>query len=511
MATNQVDYYREEIIQRKLEEYCSSWPRHFSGSAADDIVRCSSEYWVGYGESLTWDGREEPFASVQKSHEGFNWLMSKGLDFFRAVWDEEVSIFNIDIEYFNLDNPAYAYVNPRRSMMLVETVWKQLLKILDWGYGIKPLVFQTGNGVQMTFAVVRNSHEDILLQTIGCIEGSVESKYRDTHSGVRPWGLPISQGLSFDGIGRIVEMLYHKLVYELRVSGWDFPMHVGDISAIHSTGMREGINFDCSLYFDPLFMRDTRAPFSTHQKHKVYRNKVGEDVANSVPIQIAIPRYVRDWDGNFFEIDFDTVMGRGEYPGDDGIRRHYDAAVNLAYDCNCRIPVYDFEVRNLLEEYFSSVLSVFHNEFDSVYHEPYWKGYTWYSSIDWYSIVPPCVAEPLTNASSDKLLNPAYIQLITRVLMAKGFHPKHIAGILSMKYVAFGGWDKYDQSTRANGWVRSYAGQILCLIDSLDELNCVSVQENGMCNCSGGPCHNLSDYRNDLENIRQNWFHRSNN
>jgi hypothetical protein len=506
MASNQVEFYSNEIIQRKLEEYCSPFPRPWPGSPADHIVNSSAQYWVGYGESLLWDGSRRPFASIHKSYEGFYWAMEKGLDFFRSVWDNECTIINIDIEYYNLDYPGYSYIFPVRSLMLVERVWKQLRKILEWGFGITPLVFQTGNGVQMTFAVARDSYADRLFQAAGTLDWTVESKYRYRIDGMRPYGLPVSQGLSFDGTGKLVEYLFHKTVFELRSEGFDFPVNIGDITSISSKGIKEGVNFDTSLYYDPLYMRDTRAPFSTHQKHKVSRTKVGEDVALSVPVQIAVPRLVRGLDGQFFEVDFDTVVGRFQGSNDGGLRRHFDGAAELAWACNCRIPVYDFEPIPLFHEYHGSILRRFHEDFDEVVHEPYWAGETWYDHVDWEDF-PPCIAEPLRQMDPVCLLNPNYIRLITRILMARGIHPKHVGGILAMKYAQIDNWERYDQSTRANGWVRAYSGQIMTKLDLLEDFDCLSLQKRGMCRCDGRICHNLLDYRRDLEHVRDRWLY----
>ncbi len=435
-------------------------------------------------------------------------MLEKGLDFFRSVWDSEFSLVNIDIEYYNLDEGGHCYVHPRRDLAFCEPVWRRVVRILDWGFGITPMVFQTGNGVQVTFALPRDSYADRLLQGAAQIEWTLEAKYRYRLSANRPRGVPVSQGLSFEGIGRLVEYLFHKTVFELRAEGFHFPVFVGDVNPGPWRGMREAVNFDCSLYFDPLFMRDTRAPFSTHQKHKAWPDKVGHWVSRHIPVQISIPRLVRDHEGRFFEIDFDTVVGRGEHAGDHGLRRHFDAAAALAPDCMCRIPVYEWQVVPLLEEYFASPLRIFHESFDAVGHEPYWERDTWYRHVDWHAVAPPCVADPMIGGRSAELLNPTYLRHITRVLMGAGFDPKHIAGILAMKYADFGGWDKYDHSTRANGWVRTYAGQVLCRLDPLDDLTCESCQALGLCTAHG-PCRGLEGYRNDLDDLAGEWFHRA--
>jgi len=494
MSLNQVEYYFQPIIQRKLEEYCSPLYPGYGHHVLDDIVRASAQYFVGYGEALIWEGRDRPFASVRKSKEGFLWILSKGLDFFRSVWDSQFTVFNIDIEYYNHDLPATSYIYPRYALSIVEPVMKKTVEVLS-RYNIIPIVIQTGNGVQCSFAIPQLGAADSELQYIGDLEWTVEAKYKNTQSSNRPFGVPIHQGISFDGVGRIVEYLYHKVLRELQAEGFNFPVSIGDINVLSYNGAAEGINFDLSLYFDPIFMRDIRAPFSTHQKHKVQWQKLGQDVAEAVPVQIAIPRLVRDKYDNWFEVDFDTVVGKFEFPGDEGIRRHFDNATELAHTAVCRIPIYDRELLPLLREYRHSLLGKFHQEFDSVHHEAYWRGITSYDFIN-YEDLPPCVGFWLKNIGGH-LLNPTIIQHITRTLMACGFHPKYISGILASKYYKMGGWKRYDQAKRANGWVRVYAGQIVTGLDSLLDFNCVSAKERGLC-IPKSPCYNLLDYRNAL-------------
>jgi hypothetical protein len=64
---------------------------------------------------------------------------------------------------------------------------------------------------------------------------------------------------------------------------------------------------------------------------------------------------------------------------------------------------------------------------------------------------------------NDRLLKPAGIQLVTRVLLADGWHPRHIAGLIRSKFEnpIFGwgvDWHDYEPSTRADFYTRLFAG-----------------------------------------------------
>ena len=74
---NQVEYYADPAVRERIVEYC--------GGHEEDIFSFTAEYLVGYGEYLTWKGNQE--AVISSPNEGFNWILSKGLDIFRSLWD----------------------------------------------------------------------------------------------------------------------------------------------------------------------------------------------------------------------------------------------------------------------------------------------------------------------------------------------------------------------------------------------------------------------------------------
>jgi hypothetical protein len=100
---------------------------------------------------------------------------------------------------------------------------------------------------------------------------------------------------------------------------------------------------------------------------------------------------------------------------------------------------------------------------------------------------------------NDLLLKPSGMQLVTRSLLASGWHPRHIAGLIRSKFEnpAFGWQDKwveYDPSQRAEFYVRLFAGELAERLDSAIDFNCVSQQEKQFCwhprGCSLEPLRN---------------------
>jgi hypothetical protein len=108
---------------------------------------------------------------------------------------------------------------------------------------------------------------------------------------------------------------------------------------------------------------------------------------------------------------------------------------------------------------------------------------------------------------NDLLLKPAGIQLITRSLLAAGWHPRHIAGLVRSKFedAAFqwgSAWESYEPATRADFYVRLFAGLYETGRDSLVDFNCTSNGEKGFCFAVGhGLCQLEPARRTLLERI----------
>ena len=69
--------------------------------------------------------------------------------------------------------------------------------------------------------------------------------------------------------------------------------------------------------------------------------------------------------------------------------------------------------------------------------------------------------------------------------MSHDWSPRHIAGLIRSKYESdfeWGDrWDRYDAASRADYYVRMFAGAIVTGRDRLIDFNCMSTQEKHYC------------------------------
>lgn len=450
---NQVEYYQSADVRERIAEYC--------GGSASDPSQFTAQYLVGYGEALQWDGLEDPFLSVER--EDFHKILDRGLDIFRSNWDRSSTLGIMDIEYFNTDYPGDIYLNPGRCFEAIEP-FRQAMKRTLARYEIPHLEAMTGQGYHFTTRVVRNSSADAELIQLGKVNDSTAGKYAAL-SGRKKRTLARSHGQSFDGMGRLMEYIAQQAIRDARGSH-GIPIVTTDVAVGRGRRGREAISVDLSMYGDPLHMRDIRTPFSTHQKHKVMRYKVGDEISRRIPVQTCFPT--------------------GDFPLKDRLkmRRHFRMTADWAKSCGpMKIPSANAGFLTLIDEYKRSKLYEFHRHFDSEEHDP-WT--SWSKTYDRFNLksIPPCVAYCL-QVPNPHLLKPTNLQALTRTLMSEGWHPKHIAGLVRSKFERNhgweGGWQKYDAAMRADFYVRLFAGQIWTGLDQFVDHNCVSHQQKGFC------------------------------
>jgi len=438
----------------------------------------SAEYLVGYGEALLGIPAPEPYESVPPS--GFESILEKGLDIFRSVWDRSHLLGVLDVEYFNLDHPGEIYFDQVGIFNRLEPVYQAILETFV-SYEIKPLTLMTGQGYHFSFQIQAGTKAALLLEDIGRINPSLVERYKNCGSNSkRSREVSLRYGKSFDGMGRVMEFLTHQAM-RLSTERTDLPLVITDIAIGKGPREREAISFDLSCFGDPVFMRDLRCAFSTHQKHKVQRWKVGDAIADGTPIQIAIPR-------KHLSLE-DTIA----------LRRHFAHAAEYAASVNCFIPNYSADIKNLIQNYMDSPLHRFHRWFDSeAQHLPREWPAT-YGAMN-YEDVPPCVRIALEQPN-DLLLKPTNLQTLTRCLLAQGWHPQHIAGLVYSRWISGPGWPEnqwqdFDAQSRSSFYIRTFGGLLANGLDGLVDHNCISHQEKGY--CPSPMCgYSLGDYRWD--------------
>jgi len=470
------EYYKSENVIKRMLEYCGADISEFElEQDCDRLVNSkklkiasesmSTEYLVGWGKKLL-EERGREFESVRNYSLG--WLLDNSFDVFRSVWDSKSMLFVIDVEYYSKKYPQIPYIDQEYTFKCIEPYFMIIKDILQ-EYGILPMIIATGQGYHFVFQVNTDSEAFDALSRIGHVEDTLLGKYSHLPEGSRRERMVSEkEGCAYDGVGKLLEYIYHKVVQSIHGRDDLLPLMVGDISV--GNEKMEAISFDLSGYANPIFMRDIRLPFSTHQKHKVHPYKIGHENAKLIPIQIAVPRYVPGQ----VELSLKEIFE---------LRRHYAKTAEFAGKISCRIPVYNEEVQTMVNEYLSSKLYEFHKDFDMTHQEPYSSWEYTYDKFD-LSQIPPCVAHVLANPNPT-LLQPTQIQTLVRVLAGKQWwHPKHIAGLIRSKYERNYGWEvdffKYDANTWACSWVRIYAGMMAVGTDDLCDFNCISHQEKGI-------------------------------
>jgi hypothetical protein len=167
----------------------------------------------------------------------------------------------------------------------------------------------------------------------------------------------------------------------------------------------------------------------------------------------------------------------------------------MARGVSARIPDAGGNMEKLIADYGRSKAAKFHDWFYSdEAHEPKDWAET-YNALP-LDFLPACVRSVLERPN-DLLLRPASIRRLVRVMLALGWHPRHIAGLIRSKYERPFGWTQfhgYDPATRADFYTRIFAGLFATGGDDLVDLNCVSAREQQTCpltNCS----YNLLDFK----------------
>ena len=463
-----LEFYKNRHVRQRIAEYCG-------GSSLDTSTFTTAKNMVAYGDLSDEQSIMYERCVTTMGEDSFKWILDRGLDIFRSVWDKDYIVGILDIEYYNMDYPGEVYLNQEETFIKLEPVYETVLEIF-YKFNIEPLVIMTGQGYHFSFQIKQKSKGCKELQKIGKVNDSLYDKYNSSFN-LFPHEVSLSQGKAYDGMGRVMEYLVHLVIKKIGKSV-DIPIVCTDLAVGRGLQGREGISLDLSMYGDPLHIRDIRCPFSTHQKHKVERSKVGDRVASEVPVQISLPR-------NGLSLTEMLIM-----------RRDFSMASAYAAEVNTKIPDVSVCFENLIRSYKYSKIYQFHKYFDKDDSDSLDYSQVTYEKID-LNILPPCIRHSLLNPN-DHLLKPTNIQAISRVLLKLGWHPRRISELICSKYEEDHQWGtiwlEYDAPTRAHFYVRLFGGLIYDGTDKEDDLNCVSHQEKGY--CWGSWCgHNLENYK----------------
>jgi hypothetical protein len=282
-----------------------------------------------------------------------------------------------------------------------------------------------------------------------------------------PNGNPVPAALAraFAGLGLVMEFLGHR-VKQIASPLTKIPVELTAVEVGPSKHGREMISIDISEYGDPLYSRMVRLPFSVYLK------------PSQQPWIFVVPTRLQP----LFVIPLQGINWR------EGISMMRDPqrTMELAAHVSTRIPDATYGTGKLLKDYWNSKLAQFHETFYSQEQHP---AKVWPETYDRQplEILPACARVAL-EMPNDLLLRPAYIRRLVRVMVALGWHPRHIAGLICSKYRRDFGWTQFvnvDPATRADFYTRVFAGLFAAGIDDLIDFNCVSAQEQGTCTLAG--------------------------
>ena len=407
-------------------------------------------------------------------------FLSHELDIARSVADTASYLLHLDVEYVNFDSPAEAFVDPWRTFDLQEPVVRVIQTLLlQWG--IRPLHLITGQGHHFVWRISRASELagriTALCPAPELLDDSMERVPPALHA-------RIDRGAqrAFTAISLLMEYVAHR-VKEAAAPLSEFPV---EITAVQvgpcASRQREIISLDISEYGDPLHTRMVRMPFTNYLKPWVNGLARSLGIEGEVPAFRCIPLH---------EMDIRQAIK---------VRQVDAEVIDLARRASVTIPEQSEGTARLLQDYLTSHLRQFHERFYSDQHDPKER---WFETYDRTpeEVFPPCARHIIT-WPNDLLLKPAGMQMVTRCLLAAGWHPRHIAGFIRSKFenLAFNwgvNWDDYVPAIRADFYTRLFAGLYDTGLDPLIDLNCTSTREKGFCfpPDGGGGC--------SLEPVRQ--------
>jgi hypothetical protein len=408
------------------------------------------------------------------------WFFTRELDIARSLADRESLLLHLDVEYVNFDSPGAAYADPRRTFELQEPVVRVIEELLlKWG--IEPLHLITGQGhhfvwrVRLTSPVAQRIEE--LSPAPDRVDACIERVGRGVAAGVKR-----EYQEAFAGLSLLMEFLAHQIKSESR-GKTALPV---EITAVHvgpgKNDQREMISIDTSEYGDPLHTRMVRMPFTNYLKPWLG----GMAHEASMPPRMALFRAIPLHEMNIQEaIEF---------------RQSERDVKDLARRAGTRIPLQEEGTTRLLNDYMGSALRTFHEGYYSESHDPpeVWNHTYARTPLD---PLPACVRD-LLEWPNDRLLKPAGMQLVTRVLLAEGWHPRHIAGLIRSKFenqsYRWGvSWNDYEPGTRADFYTRLFAGQWATGVDELTDFSCAATKAKGFCLSTDTDC-SLDRYQRKL-------------
>ncbi|MBI2433047.1 MAG: hypothetical protein HYV26_09265, partial [Candidatus Hydrogenedentes bacterium] len=335
----------------------------------------------------------------------------------RSLWDRESLLVDLDIEYVNFDYPIQPFLLPDRVFKLQEVVERTVEKVLS-RFGIRPLHLISGRGHHFVWRVGRETPAHQRLESFGRVPDFLAGFYAAPQGRQRqPVATATQRGWA--GLALLMEYLAH-LIKEEAAPASEVPVELTAVAVGPGYLGREMISVDISEYGDPASLRTLRLPFSAYLKPWQQREELGDRFVDRLAAMFLIPLH---------EMSVEQAIE---------VMRDSEAAAALAARVTVQIPEQNEPMLRLIDAYGSSDLARFHNHF---YEQEHDAPAHWNETYDLFPLhlLPPCI-QRIIECPNDLLLQPAGIAQVVRGLLALGWHPRHIAGLIRSKYERDFGW-----------------------------------------------------------------------
>jgi hypothetical protein len=424
------NYYRQPAVRARMLEFLGS---DGAGDFTAEYITADNTHVAEREPLLPWELPAQ---------------LEAGLDICRSLADRDSLLAHVDIEYVNFDFPADAYLDPARAFALQEPVEMAVHRILAH-YGIEPLHILSGRGHHFVWRISRASKVFARLAETGRAAQLHDSLLLRRRDGLDAPSITCA----FAGLGLLMEFVA-RLIMELSDSETVIPVEMTAVEPSPSRRGREMISIDLSEYADPLPMRTVRVPYSGYLKPWQQPQAIG--VEN-------LPRI-----GPIIFITLDAADLRH------GIAAMRDPrlAASLARESCAIIPDHTNGTEHLLHHYLGSDLKQFHDNFHAEQHDDPRR---WPETYDHTPLdALPAGAREALRHPNDLLLRPVGMKRVTAALLDRGWHPRHIAGLIRSKFERDHGWGAewkdYSPALRADYYTRIFAGQRTSVATETDEI-----------------------------------------
>ncbi|MCL5280627.1 MAG: hypothetical protein M1376_12060 [Planctomycetes bacterium] len=362
-------------------------------------------------------------------------------DVARSLWDRKWLFADIDIEYVNFDFPAEPFLDYQRCFALQEPVLHALERVFAEA-GIQPLHTITGRGHHFGWTIAPASPAFRSLERIGRVPPALQRTYAAPQP---PEGKPVDRALgrAFAGLGLVVEYVAHRVMEEAQPL-CPIPILPEAVDRGPQERGKEIIVLDISEYGDPLHTRAVRMPFSIYLKPWLHTDILTPEIEGRVPVMVMVP------------------AGGRETEQVTPIMRSRSKAAQWASQVSGAFPDCSAGMERLIAQYLRSEVRRFHEEYYSVEPEPAEQWPLTYDRVALEGLVP--MARYALENPNDALLRPDFVRQVVAGLLERGWHPRHIAGLIRSKYERdyrwWNLWYIYDAGTRADFHTRVLAGMI---------------------------------------------------